>query len=236
MVKKYLFLPNLSALDVGKNVCQVDLGASKGNLTLNGKYSSNGEMSFIKRGYSSNVSIFSVNDISNVSFTIYGIFQGLMVSETILGAKQLIAPSHSNKLFDIITSIVIDKDIATAFTIGSDHDIAVVLKNSKLGNESSATWFASFISLSRNQFVWRKEYFNIFGISGSNELQLTVVNLTLNTKLVNFFQIAPFANIGANAAHAGVSFNSQYPFEAVVAYFAGSGFTREGFSIELAQF
>jgi hypothetical protein len=236
MVKKYLFLPDLNALDVGKNVCQVDLGASKGKLTLNGKYSSNGEVSFIKRGYSSNVSIFSGTDLSNVSFTIHGIFQGLMVSETILGAKQLIAPSHSNKLFDVITSIVIDKDIATSFTIGSDHDIAVVLKNSKLGNESSATWFASFTSVSNNQWEWFREYFNIFGIRGSNELQLTVVNLTLKTKPVDFFQIAPFSNIGSDAAHAGVSFNSQYPFEAVVAYFAGIGFKRQGFSIELAQF
>lgn len=93
------------------------LGAA-GALTLDGNLSNtiNSEVSFIKDGYSRNVSITSVNDINAATFTINGTIDGFFATEDIDGVNANTVDGISS--FDTITSVTVDGAVA-AVSVGS---------------------------------------------------------------------------------------------------------------------
>lgn len=102
------------------------VNANTGRLNLNGNYVEfDGTVNFIKKGYSSDITISSASDISAITFSIYGINNGFYTTETLSGPNGNTVASVG--LYEKIISISINNNINNAFTIGSDRDVAVLI-------------------------------------------------------------------------------------------------------------
>lgn len=90
------------------DVCLPQTLAGAGNLIINGNLAnlSNGQVSFIQKGYSRQISLTSANDLSGDQFTVTGIQNGVVLTENIAGPNNNTV--YSNEVFDAITSISVD--------------------------------------------------------------------------------------------------------------------------------
>lgn len=104
-----------------QDVCLAQAVGADGNLVLNGYLSNeiNREVSFLARGYSRSLAIFSNEDLSAVTFTINGIQNGITVTEGITGPAED-QTVFSAKIYDVITSITVDEEI-NYVAIGSGY-------------------------------------------------------------------------------------------------------------------
>lgn len=100
------------------DVCALQTLTGAGNLVLNGNLANpiTNQVSFIAKGYSRSVSITSGDDLSARTFTVNGIQNGIIITETITGPNNTTV--YGVEVYDVITSISVD-DVATAVSIGS---------------------------------------------------------------------------------------------------------------------
>lgn len=125
--RKSVDLPAGNLASNASNIGNFAAGAIAGKLSLNGSYVEvDGTVSFIKRGYSSSVSFTSVGNISGLTFTIYGINNGFYTSEVVVGPNANTVVSVG--LYEKVISISISTNTVTAFTIGSNRDVAVLVE------------------------------------------------------------------------------------------------------------
>lgn len=205
-------------------------------------------VSFINNGYASSISITSGADIHAINFTITGTFNGNNIVEVLAGANNDTVSSVN--LFDTITSIVASADLAVAYTIGSNNNIAVILNltypdaitnilnisNAKDTNTINMTNINSMITSRAAAGDWVAPNVLVYGLSGSNTLTaLTVDNLTNATRPDNFYAINdPAANITQAQLNRGFVTSTVYPFSSIIVCFLNSVNTTASF-VEINQ-
>ena len=89
-----------------------------------------GTVNFIKLGYSSSLSISSGNDLTGVTFSVYGINNGYFITEYIAGPNNNIV--STNNMFEKIISVSISANIANQFSLGSGRDVVVICSVDKI--------------------------------------------------------------------------------------------------------
>lgn len=101
-----------------QDVCRTQTLAATGNLTLNGflTNSINSEIPFISHGYSRNISITSANNLSGVTFTVYGKQNGVDIVEAITGPNNTTV--YSAQIYDTISAIR-SSGAAAAVSVGT---------------------------------------------------------------------------------------------------------------------
>jgi hypothetical protein len=101
-ITRYWAAQDLQSVSLLQNV------ASAGALLLNGTYfnASSSTINFTNQGFTRNVSLTSVNDLSAASFTISGVQNNTVVSNTIAGPNNNTV--YSTDCFDIVSSITVN--------------------------------------------------------------------------------------------------------------------------------
>lgn len=187
----------------------------KGNIPLpNGS-----SVSFINKGYSSNISIGSGSDISNANFTIIGIYNNKQIIETIKGPNNNFV--YSDNLFDIVTSITVDNDINEGYGIGSNSEIAVVLNS--YDTQEISNFNMNFYKILINSISassdWAAGDFIIYGVSGSMPFNLSKRNLEYNTRSNNLIAINDISiDVTSAELHKGFIISTEYPFTGIIVY------------------
>lgn len=100
------------------DVCLLQTLAGAGNLTINGNLANlvNGQVSFIQKGYSRQISLTSANDLSARQFTITGMQNGITITETITGPNNNTV--YSVQVYDVISSISVNGAV-NAVSVGT---------------------------------------------------------------------------------------------------------------------
>jgi hypothetical protein len=90
------------------DVCLLQNTGEAGNLVINGNLANllNGQVSFIQKGYSRQISLTSGNDLSGETFTVIGTQNGVAFTENITGPNNTTV--YSDQIYDVITSITVD--------------------------------------------------------------------------------------------------------------------------------
>jgi len=90
------------------DVCLLQILTGAGNLTINGNLANlvNGQVSFIQKGYSRQISFTSVNNLSARQFTITGMQNGVTIIENVTGPNNNTV--YSVQVYDVISSISVD--------------------------------------------------------------------------------------------------------------------------------
>lgn len=90
------------------DVCLLQTLLGAGNLTINGNLANlvNGQVSFIQKGYSRQISFTSVNNLSARQFTITGMQNGVTIIENVTGPNNNTV--YSVQVYDVISSISVD--------------------------------------------------------------------------------------------------------------------------------
>lgn len=104
-IEKYWAAQDLQAVSLLQNL------ASPGALLLNGTYYSaaSNTINFTTQGFTRNVSLTSVNDLSAASFTISGVQNNTVVTNTIAGPNNNTV--YTTDSFDIISSITVNSAV-----------------------------------------------------------------------------------------------------------------------------
>jgi hypothetical protein len=100
------------------DVCLLQSLVGAGNLTINGNLANlvNGQVSFIQKGYSRQISLTSTNDLSARQFTITGMQNGITITENITGPNNNTV--YSVQVYDVINSISVN-GTAAAVSVGT---------------------------------------------------------------------------------------------------------------------
>lgn len=100
------------------DVCLLQTLGGVGNLNLNGNLANlvNGQVSFIQKGYSRQISLTSVNNLSGRTFTVTGMQNGVTLTENITGPNNNTV--YSVQVYDVINSISVDGG-AVGISIGT---------------------------------------------------------------------------------------------------------------------
>lgn len=90
------------------DVCLLQTLTGAGNLTINGNLANlvNGQVSFIQKGYSRQISLTSANDLSARQFTITGMQNGITITENITGPNNNTV--YSVQVYDVVSSISVN--------------------------------------------------------------------------------------------------------------------------------
>lgn len=196
-------------------------------LVLNGPLvSTNGQVSFISMGYSSNISITSNLNNSPVSYEVIGISNGVRVTETIVGPNNTTV--YTNTIFDIVTNIRLVHGLAFAqsVTIGSGSSIAIVLQNANnlADNGQPNSLYNVFVNAVGAAGVgWAAGQLNIYGVGGKGIIgPLTNTSLTYATRNNNYIPIPTtgVVQVAYTAVQLSNGFNvkTESPFGAVIVY------------------
>lgn len=105
-----------------QDVCLTQTTTGAQNLVFNGNLSATNNsptVSFTTFGYSRQVSISSVDDLSLATFTVTGTQNGVLITETITGPNATTV--YSVKIYDIITSIGVDR-VVTNVQVGTGYE------------------------------------------------------------------------------------------------------------------
>lgn len=102
-----------------QDVCLIQDTTGMVNLVLNGNLASNGSVSFINNGYSRQLSFTSVNDLSAINFTIYGMQNGVSISEVVGGPNA--NSVYSNNVYDVI-SVISSSGAVSGVSIGTGYN------------------------------------------------------------------------------------------------------------------
>jgi len=207
------------------------------SLTLNGSMSGGaGQVSFISSGYASGLSISSLLNVSASVFTVIGTFNDTIITEMIVGPNGNTV--YTNNLFHTVTSIsATGGGVASAFTIGSNCNIAVMLPDNGRIGYSNYNYSVLLNSLTAAG-VWAAGGAIIYGISGIIPSSLKVTNLTYTTRDSNYFSIpvtgAALAGFTQLQLNNGVNVQTNYPYGAVIVYLA-VGINTTPVFIEISQ-
>ena len=100
------------------DVCLLQTLGGAGNLNLNGNLANlvNGQVSFIQKGYSRQISLTSGNNLSGRTFTVTGMQNGVTLTENITGPNNNTV--YSVQVYDVINSISVDGG-AAGISIGT---------------------------------------------------------------------------------------------------------------------
>ena len=207
---------------------------AEGNLQLPG----NGTVSFIDSGYASSLTINSTGDISGATFTITGTYNNKYITETITGPDGTTDTVYTSNLFHTITSVNSSATIAEDCTLGSNHDVAVILNsyntiNTSINNYNLKNYNVIFTANTNTD--WNAEDFVAYGVFGTMPTILTKASLTFDTKSYNFFPINDVtADITAADLKSGQLVSTSYPFSGMI-FYATNTATEGYIYIEIAQ-
>lgn len=100
------------------DVCLLQTLGGAGNLNLNGNLANlvNGQVSFIQKGYSRQISLTSGNNLSGRTFTVTGMQNGVTLTENITGPNNNTV--YSVQVYDVINSISVDGAV-NAVSVGT---------------------------------------------------------------------------------------------------------------------
>jgi hypothetical protein len=215
-------------------------GAAAGQLTLNGSLVGiTGQVSFINMGYASGLSFISGDDISNVTFTIVGTYNGLIIQEILAGPTGGNV-GYTDHLFHTIVSISIDQSINTTLDIGSNYNIAVVLPdgNSKAGFTHPNYTYSVLLNSIAATGNWVAGTAIIYGVSNNAPLSLEVTNLTYANRPSNYFSLPvegeALVGFSKDELNNGILVQTTYPYAAVIVYLA-NGVNTTPVYIEISQ-
>lgn len=211
-----------------------------GRLVLNGPIASGitGQVSFINGGYASGISFASLGNISAASFTIVGMYNGTIITETIVGPN--VNTVYTNNLFHTIISVNITIAAVAAFTIGSNYNVAVVLQdgNSRMGDSHSNYTYSVLLNSLAAIGAWAAGGAIIYGVANTAPASLQVATLTYATRPSNYFSLpvtgAALAAITQVQLNNGISVQTTYPYVAVIVYLS-AGVNTTPVYIEIAQ-
>lgn len=179
-----------------------------------------GPISFINKGYASSLMIGSPFNIAGATFTIVGTYNNRYVTETITGPN--VGISITNNLFHTINSITASANIAQAYAISSNFNVAVVLNgyNTKNATNFNLTSYNVLVNSLTAVAQWDAGEFVIYGVSGTMPNTLTSIALEYDTRGNNLHAInnvtVPVSQAQLNA---GFITNTNYPFTGIIVYF-----------------
>lgn len=202
------------------NISNYAAGANAGNLILNGSYVEvDGTVNFIKKGYSSSVSITSAANISAITFTIYGINNGFYTTEVVTGPNATTV--ESNGFYEKIISISINNNIGNAFTIGSNRSTVVLVEFLNNNFTNLRPEFSCSITASSNAAIAA----SVMGIMGINSPGAVMLyRLYGGTSVITSvarpasFKNLSTAAIAVNALLSGVNYTSNSATLATMLY------------------
>lgn len=227
--KQSVIVPVVSADNIGTYPEVVT-----GNLILNGPKVIDGYVSFIREGYSSSISFTSAADISAASFTVVGLNNGIVISETLTGPNANTV--DTDNLFQTIISISASADVAEAYTIGSNFNIAIVYG-------SYNTRSISNINLNYNTLInsitaandWAAGTLIVYGVMDNLPSFFTATNLTYATRENNYFALTNVDAVTTQAnLNSGFITQTTYPFIGIVVTILAGANTTPAF-VEIAQ-
>jgi len=194
-----------------------------------------GPISFINKGYASSLVISSGADISGATFTITGTYNNKYVTETVTGPNATVAVT--NNLFHTINTITASANIAQAYTIGSNFNVAVVLNsyNTRNATNFNLSSYSVLVNSLTAAGQWDAGEFVIYGVSGQMPVTLTSATLDYDTRSSNLFAINDVAAAVSQAElNAGFITNTNYPFSGVIVYFTNGVIQTSSF-VEITQ-
>lgn len=213
--------------------------AAAQKLILNGSLVSvTGQVSFINMGYASGLSITSGSNISGVTFTIVGTYNGLIIQESLVGPNANTV--YTNNLFHTIISISVNGVVANAFTIGSNYNIAIVLTdgNSRMGESHPNYTYSILLNSITAGGQWAAGSAIIYGVSNIAPISLQASSLTYANRASNYFALpvtgAALAAITQAQLNNGILTQTTYPYAAVIVYLA-AGINTTPVYIEITQ-
>lgn len=97
------------------DVCLLQTLGGAGNLNLNGNLANlvNGQVSFIQKGYSRQISLTSVNNLSGRTFTVTGMQNGVTLTENITGPNNNTV--YSVQVYDVVDGGAVGISIGTGW-------------------------------------------------------------------------------------------------------------------------
>lgn len=197
-----------------------------------------GQVSFINMGYASGLSITSGANISGVTFTIVGTYNGLIIQESMAGPNTNTV--YTNNLFHTIISISVNGAVANAFTIGSNYNVAVVLPdgNSRMGQSHPNYTYSILLNSITAGGQWAAGSAIIYGVSNIAPISLQATSLTYANRASNYFSLpvtgAALAAITQAQLNNGILTQTTYPYAAVIVYLA-AGINTTPVYIEITQ-
>lgn len=226
------------------NIGSYPIGTFPGTLILNGSFINiPRQASFINNGYASGLSFTSAGNLSAYTFIVTGTFNGSVVQENITGPNANTV--YTTNIFHTINSVILVNQagnipVTSAFTIGSNYNIAVILYdgNSKGGLTHPNYTYSILLNSLTAAGQWAAGSAIIYGISNNAPVSLQVANLTYATRLNNYFSLpvtgAALAAITQAQLNNGLIIQTTYPYAAIVVYLAAGINTTPAY-IEITQ-
>jgi hypothetical protein len=195
----------------------------------------NDKVSFIDSGYSASVMFTCLANISGVTFTVTGTYNGHLVSEQIKGPNGGIV--STDNLFDVVTSITADRNDNKAYNIGSNFYAAVVFDsyNTKNASNFNLSLYQILVNSRTTAQQWDAGNFVIYGVSGEMPRFLNATNLDYDTRSINLYPIND-VTVDTTIAdlQAGFIDASNYPFSGIIVYFTNGTLDAPTF-VEITQ-
>lgn len=227
IIKKSAIIPSFNNNNIG-----IYGNAPIGILSLNGSFVdfSTKQVSFISRGYSSNISFTSTSNISASSFYIIGINNNTLVTEIV------IAPNNSTVLsqniYEKIVSItVLNNNITNPFSIGSNGDVVVMseyLSDNNYNKNEGRPVYGIVLNCPQTTIDWNANESLIYGVINAKNILLIKNNLIYNNRIYkNWAAIAGGSSVlTQNNLRSGILLNPSYSFNCILFYrtFNNSGF------------
>lgn len=215
--RKSVDLPAGNLASNTSNIGNFAAGANAGKLSLNGGFvEANGTVDFIKRGYSSSVSITSAFNLAAFTFTIYGVNNGFYTSEVVIGPNANTVTSVG--IYEKVIDISLSANTGNAFTIGSNRDVAVLVEFLDTGFTNLKPEFScSYIS--STGYIAAANTMGIIGINSPSDVMLykgygsplVTVTTALCAGRPNNFELISVVATTVPLLNVGINYTSNIP-------------------------
>lgn len=192
-------------------------------------------ISFINNGYASSLIINSAANISGATFTITGTYNNRYVTETITGPNAALV--ETNNLFHTVNSITASANVAQAYSLGSNSQVAVVFNtyNTRNATNYNLNSFSILVNSLTAAGNWNANEFVMYGVSGQMPITLTIASLTYATRTNNLHALVnPATAITQAQLNSGFITNTNYPFSGIIVYLSEGIVTTPTF-VEIVQ-
>lgn len=202
-------------------------------------------------GYGTIISLNCIQDISNVSFTITGMFNNIQVSEIMVGPNS--GSTISKYFYDKIISISASTSSVETMYIGVSSGTIIFLDNAdvSLANSYNLNKFSILASsLAVNNEGWYQANYFVYGVNGTRPSLITVDSVTPN---LVYQDVEPFAleraypstpnfhfindplyMITQDDLQNGYLVTTDYPYDSIIVYVANN-IVQTPSIIEIAQ-